>query len=171
MDPAVRTLIDAWDWSYVDFDMAFEGMSEETLHRRLSPASISIAEIAAHTTYSEASIILRYLLGIPKEDWGGDFMLRDPYGWPPRILESPPLPELLEMGVEEVKSAWMRHHRRFVAQLDSFDLPADHGFADEWSDAAPDVETRLRFAAYHVAYHIGQIYAIRQALGEATPDN
>ena len=171
MDIAVCTLVEAWDWSYVDFDMAFDGMSVETLHRRASPASISIAEMAAHTVYSEASIILRYLLGIPKEEWGDHFMLRDPYGWPPRILESPPRPELLKMSVEEVKQAWMEHHRVFVQRLQNFELPADHRFNDEWSDAAPDVETRLRFAAYHVAYHIGQIYALRQVLGEETPDN
>jgi hypothetical protein len=171
MDARVRTLVDAWDWSYVDFDLAFEGLSVETLHRRPSPVSISIAEIAAHTAYSEASIILRYLLGIPKEEWGEDFMLRDPYGWPPRVMEGPPLPQLLAMSVEEVKGAWIGHHRSFVDRLALFDLSADHRFTDEWADSAPNVETRLRFAAYHVAYHIGQIYAIRQVLGEETPEN
>lgn len=171
MHTAVRTLIDAWDWSYVDFDLAFEGMSYETLHRRLSPNSISIVEIAAHTVYSEASIILRYLLGIPKEAWGDHFWLRDPYGWPPRILETDPHPDLLAMSVDEVRQSWRDHHQRFHRRLESFDLAAGHRFHDEWSEAAPDVETRLRFAAYHVAYHIGQIYTIRQIAGENTPDN
>jgi hypothetical protein len=171
MDEAVRTLVNAWDWSYVDFDMAFEGMSHETLHRRASESQISIAEVAAHTIYSEASIILRYLLDVPKEGWGDHFMLRDPYGWPPRILEVPSDPALLAMSVAEVKGAWRDHHQSFHRQLEPFQLSANHRFVDEWSEAAPDVETRLRFAAYHVAYHIGQIYTLRQVLGENTPDN
>ena len=165
MHPITAALVRAWDWSYVDFEQAFEGMSLETLHCRPNGRIISIAEIAAHTVYSEASIVLRYLLGVPKEGWGEDIMLKDPYGWPPSILEGPPSSALLRMGVEDVRQAWLGHHRRFVSALEGFDLPPGHRFEDEWSPAAPDVETRLRFAAYHVAYHIGQIYTTRHLLG------
>ncbi len=171
MHPTVATLIRAWDWSFVDLDMAFEGLSLDTLHHRPNQNTISIAEIAAHTVYSEASIILRYLLGVPKEDWGDHLMLRDPYGWPPTILEHPPKPELLAMNPQEVKQSWRDQHQRILTALDGYDKGPDHRFQDEWSEAAPDVETRLRFAAYHVAYHIGQIYTIRHILGEDTPDN
>jgi hypothetical protein len=171
MDPVVQTLIRAWDWSYVDVDMAFDGLSDEVLHRRPNHHIPSIAEMVAHTAYSEASIILRYLLGIPKEEWPGHFMLRDPYGWPPRLLAEDPKPELLALSAQEVKAAWLNHHRRFRDAMEGFALPASTRFTDEWSEAAPDVETRLRFAAYHVGYHVAQIYSNRHFFGDETPDN
>ena len=171
MDIAVETLIRAWDWSYVDVDMAFEGLTSEVLHRRPNDRIPSIAEMTAHTAYSEASIILRYLLGIPKEEWPEHLMLRDPYGWPPRILAEPPRAELLALSAEEVKGAWLEHHRHFIKAMDAFPLSLEHRFSDEWSEAAPDVETRLRFAAYHVGYHVAQIYSNRHFFGDDTPDN
>jgi hypothetical protein len=171
MDSVVSTLIRAWHWSYVDVDMAFEGLSPEVLHRRPNDRIASIAEIVAHTAYSEASIVLRYLLGVPKADWPDHVMLRDPYGWPPRILAELPKRELVAMTPEEVMASWLQHHDYFLSAMADFSVPHDHRFTDEWSEAAPDVETRLRFAAYHVGYHVAQIYSNRHFFGDDTPDN
>jgi hypothetical protein len=29
----------------------------------------------------------------------------------------------------------------------------------------------LKYAVFHVSYHVGQIYSVRHLLGEETPDN
>lgn len=171
MDLKVKTLVDAWHWSYLDVEMAFDGMSHRTLHQRPHAQVPSVAEMVAHTVYSEASIVLRYLLGIPKGQWGDDPMLREPYGWPPRILAEPSPGWLLELDPPAVKERWLAQHARFLGAMSEFALAPDHRFDDEWTEAAPDVETRLRFAAYHVAYHVAQIYSNRHFLGEETPDN
>ena len=167
----MRELIEAWHWSYVDFDMIFEGLSQEHLHRRPGPGSLSISEMCAHLLRSEASIILRYLFGMPAEEWEDLFMLRAPYGWPPDILAAPIDRRLLELTPDEVKMLVYDRHERLYQRCFSLALPLNHRFDDDWSGPAPTVETRLRFAAYHVAYHAGQMYQNRHLLGDVTPDN
>jgi len=168
---AKRALIEAWHWSYVDFDMVFEGLSQDHLHVRPGPGTISISEMCAHLLRSEASIVLRYLFGEPAEFWEDHFMLKAPYGWPPDILEAPIDPRLQAMTVEETKLMVYDRHERIYQRAFTLDLPLDHKFDDEWSTPAPTVEVRLRFAAYHVAYHAGQMYQNRHLLGNPTPDN
>lgn len=167
----MRTLIDAWHWSYVDFDMIFDGLSREHLHARPGPGAISIGEMCAHLLRSEASIVLRYLFGEPAELWEDHFMLRAPYGWPPDILLAPVDSRLAAMEVDEVRRMVLDRHERLYQRAFSLALPLDHRFQDDWSGPAPTVEVRLRFAAYHVGYHAGQMYQNRHLLGDSTPDN
>lgn len=167
----MRELIEAWHWSYVDFDMIFEGLAEKHLHARPGPGALSISEGCAHLMRSEASIILRYLFGEPPELWEDHFMLKAPYGWPPDILMAPVDLRLREMTAKEIRLMVLDRHERLYQRSSSLDLPLDHRFEDDWSGPAPTVEVRLRFAAYHVAYHAGQMYEARHLLGETTPDN
>ncbi len=170
MDPEVETLIDAWHWMYFETDLAFRGLSEENLHRRPSPCLLSVSENVAHVARSEASIVYRYLLGQQPDAWADCLFREAQFGWPPTMLEGPVSPELVRMSSPDVMAEYLRQHERCYAMARDLKLPADHLFTDGW-DRICTVRDRLRIAAYHVAYHTGQIYSARHALGETTPDN
>jgi len=56
----------------------------------------------------------------------------------------------------------MEHLKALNPDLDS---PAPH-----WSPKSNYGEL-LRYVAFHIAYHTGQMYTVRHLLGEETPDN
>jgi hypothetical protein len=171
MDPKIVALIDAWHWSYLDFDLVFQGLSQENLVRRPHPNCLAICEHVAHIMRSEASIVRRYLFGEPEELWADHWMLKAPFGWPPDILAASIDPRFGSVEPEELKGFAHERHNAMVEYAEGIDLPIAFGFADDWADAAPTVEVRLRFAAYHVGYHVGQMYQTRHLLGDETPEN
>lgn len=170
MQTEVKTLIDAWHWMYFEVDLMFEGLRPENLHRRPHPSLLSVSEHCAHLVRSEASIINRYLFGQPEEEWADSVMRKRLFGWPPTMLESPVDSELRQMAVNDVKQALLSEHARARDLALTLDLPADHVFQDDWVRCTT-VGDRLRIAAYHVGYHMGQIYTVRHLLGEETPEN
>jgi hypothetical protein len=170
MDSEVSHLIEAWHWMYFETDLAFGGLSEENLHQRPAPTLISVSEHAAHVARSEASIVNRYLFSQKPEEWADCLFRQAEFGWPPTMLEGPVNPELARMSVAEVMGEYLIQHERCYALAKTLTLPPDHVFEDDWLRIRT-VRDRLRIAAYHVAYHTGQIYAARHALGEETPEN
>lgn len=171
MHPTVQTLIDAWNWSYIDMADALDEIAPEHLHLRPSPDLICISEQIAHLMRSESSIIGRYIFNEPESVWAANFLTQPPYGWPPDILLAPVDPRLKSLSQADLKQHLDANHQRLLEKAQTLDLPPGHPFQDDWSGPAPTLEVRLRFAAYHVAYHVGQIYQTRHLLGEITPDN
>ncbi len=170
MDPEVRSLVEAWNWMYFEVDLVFDGIQAENLHRRPASNLISISEHCAHLVRSEASIVERYLFGRPPEQWADSLMRRAVFGWPPTMLESPVETDLALLTLAEVKDSLVREHERCLRSAQALALPASHQFDDDWTRCRT-VADRLRIAAYHVAYHMGQIYSARHMLGEETPEN
>lgn len=170
MEDEVRTLIEAWHWMYFEVDLLFEGLSESNLHRRPAPNLLAVSEHVAHLVRSEASIVERYLWGRPQEEWADSLMRRAKFGWPPTLLAEPVDAELRQLDVPGVYDELMRQHARCYQSALALELPADFEFGDDW-DRCRTVRDRLRIAAYHVAYHAGQIYSVRHWLGEETPEN
>lgn len=170
MDTEVRSLVEAWHWMYFEVDLVFEGVRPENLHRRPGPDLLSISEHCAHLVRSEASIVERYLFGRPPEEWADTLMRRAVFGWPPTMLESPVEADLARLTLAEVKDGLIREHERCLRAAQSLTLPAEHRFDDDWARCTT-VADRLRIAAYHVAYHMGQICSARHMLGEETPEN
>lgn len=170
MEPEVRHLIEAWHWMYFETDLVLGGIRPENLHRRPGPGLLSISEHLAHVARSEGSIIRRYLLGEPDEDWQTSVLTRDVFGWPPTMLESPVEPDLAQMTLQAVTEEYLRLHQGCYEAAQTLILPAEHRFDDAWNRVVT-VRDRLRIAAYHVAYHCGQIYSVRHILGEETPEN
>ena len=170
MESEVAHLIDAWHWMYFETDLLFAGLAQENLHRRPGPGLLAVSEHVAHVCRSEASIINRYLFGQSVAEWEDSLFRLPLFGWPPTMLEGPIHPELARLSGEEVEAEYRRQHECCYALARTLSLPADFRFDDGW-DRCTTVRDRLRIAAYHVAYHAGQIYAVRHALGESTPDN
>lgn len=170
MDQEVHHLIDAWHWMYFETDLVLGGIEERHLHLRPAPNLLAVSEHLAHVARSEASIICRYLAGQDDAEWQTSILTRDLFGWPPTMLESPIDPDLARMELPELKKEYLELHERCYRLALSLPLSADHSFEDGW-DRVKTVRDRLRIAAYHVAYHAGQIYSVRHMFGEETPEN
>lgn len=155
---------------YFETDLMFEGLRPENLHRRPASNLLSISEHCAHLVRSEASIVNRYLFGQLEAEWADTPMRKRLFGWPPTMLESPVDSELLRMSIHEVRAALLAEHDRCYDLAQKLELPAEHVFDDDWA-RCPTVGDRLKIAAYHVGYHMGQIYTVRHLLGEETPEN
>jgi len=180
MHAEVEHLVEAWHWMYFEADLVFGGLQEANLHRRPAPGLLAASEHAAHLARSEASIVDRYLFGRAPESplargegapgWADCLFRRPEFGWPPTMLERPVNPELASLTVSEVYDELLAQHRRCYELAKTLELPPDHTFDDDWVRIRT-VRDRLRIAAYHVAYHMGQIYSVRHLLGEETPEN
>ncbi len=170
MDNEVRSLIETWHWMYFETDLVLGGIAEEHLHQRPGPNLLAISEHLAHVARSEGSIICRFLLGQPPEAWQTSVLTRDVFGWPPTMLERPVDPDLASLPLAELTAEYLNLHERCYRAALALELPGDHAFDDAW-DRVITVRDRLRIAAYHVAYHCGQIYSVRHMLGEDTPEN
>lgn len=155
---------------YFEADFLFDGLSESNLHRRPGQNLLSVSEHVAHLVRSEASIVERYLWGRPEEEWADSLMRRAKFGWPPTLLEQPVDSELAQLSIAVVYEELMSQHARCYQSALALELSADFEFGDDW-DRCRTVRDRLRIAAYHVAYHAGQIYSARHMLGEETPEN
>ena len=170
MQDEVLHLIEAWHWMYFETDLVLGGIQSEHLHRRPALNLLSISEHLAHVARSEASIIFRYLAGVEPHEWPASPLTSERYGWPPTMLEEPLHSELSAMSLGEITDEYLRCHDQCYQLAKGLDLSADTSFSDSW-DRVTTVRDRLRIAAYHVAYHHGQIYTVRHLLGEETPEN
>lgn len=170
MEPEVAHLIEAWHWMYFETNLVLGGIAAEHLHVRPAPTLLSISEHLAHVARSEASIVLRYLGGQSPETWTHSPLLHGVFGWPPTMLESPVSHMLTPFTVEGITTEYLRCHEHCYQMAQKLSLSSDHSFSDDW-DRVVTVRDRLRIAAYHVAYHHGQIYSVRHLLGEETPEN
>lgn len=170
MDPEVLHLIEAWHWMYFETDLVLGGIRPENVHRRPGPGLLSISEHLAHVARSEGSIIRRFLLGEDGGAWQTSVLTRSVFGWPPTMLESPVDRDLSGMSLKDLTDEYLLLHQRCYEAAQTLTLPAQHTFVDDW-DRVVTVRDRLRIAAYHVAYHCGQIYSARHLLGEDTPEN
>lgn len=163
-----RALIEAWHESYRDLEDALSGVSFENLHKRLGANTISISEQVAHIASTEAQIVLQYIAGRDMNESNSPIVHED-LVYPPNFSGDPIRSNLIVMNLDDLSSELTRVHERCYEAIRDLELPADYVFDDDWSDTP--LRERLQYAAYHVAYHTGQIFLTRHILGEETPDN
>lgn len=155
---------------YFETDLVLGGIKEENLHRRPAQNLLAISEHLAHVARSEASIICRYLAGQEDSEWQNSVLTKPLFGWPPTMIEAAVDSELAKMGLKEITDEYLNHHDKCYRLALTLNLSPDHQFQDGWNRVTT-ARDRLRIAAYHVAYHAGQIYSVRHLLGEETPEN
>jgi hypothetical protein len=153
---------------YYEVQFAFEGLADENVWRRPAPALLSIGELAGHTAYWEAV----RLAGNHRDTTGCRITspLVDPrFQYYTASLHTPPSDEHQAMTAEHVHRELIRVHTEAVAHFKSVDIDIDAPLPG----APPDYNYRhvLEYLAFHVAYHVGQIYSARHLLGEQPPDN
>jgi hypothetical protein len=160
------------DLGYFEVGEAFGGLADENVWKRPAPGLLSIGELAGHIAYSEA---VRMAVDRPDLGFRPDLahvrikspLVDERFSYYPGTLETPPSDEHLAMGAHQVHEELLRVHQEAVYSLRSLspDLASP---APGWHS---DYASYLRYAAFHVAYHTGQMYSVRHLFGETTPDN
>ncbi len=87
----------------------------------------------------------------------------------PMTIAHPPSEQNRAMTAEQVCRELLRVHEEAVAHFRALDPDPDSappGWPPPWTYGES-----LKYAVFHVSYHVGQIYSVRHLLGEETPDN
>ena len=165
-------LLESLELGYFEVGEAFKGLADEHVWQRPPGGLLSVGELAGHIAYWEA-----VRLGYDGED--GDsrpdltkckvksLLVDERFRYYPSTLGQGPSSEHRAMTAEQVAKELVRVHKESVAHFRALnpDLTAK---APSWHSTYADY---LRYAAFHVAYHTGQMYSARHLLGEETPDN
>lgn len=165
--------------SYFELGEAFKGLKDENVWKRPAEGLLSVGEIAGHIAYW-AAVRLVGDGGCGSEMGAGN--AADPSLCPvssplidPRFryyqptLKESPTGDQWAMTAEQVAQEVQRVHAEVVALL----MDRNVDLAGHPPSCPPQLtyEELLKYQAFHVAYHAGQIYTVRHLLGEETVDN
>jgi hypothetical protein len=168
------TYLKALDLCYFEVTEAFKGLADEHVWKRPEGGLLSVGELAGHVAYWEA---VRFG-GAGKDGSSSPDLstckvtspIIDPrFAYYSTTIATHPSEEHLAMTAEQVLTELMRVHQEAMALLKALN-PNLEAQAPWWSPRSNYGEL-LRYVAFHVAYHTGQMYSVRHLLGEVTPDN
>ncbi len=168
----VEAYLQVLEVGYFEVQEAFAGLADENVWKRPGEGLLSVGELAGHIAYWEAvrlageggerpPDLVKCRVSSPLVDHR--------FRYYPATIATPPSEQHLAMTAEQVCRELVRVHEEAVADFKARnpDLescppgwPPDHNYGEF-----------LRYLAFHVAYHTGQIYSARHLLGEETPDN
>jgi len=166
----LEAYLEALEEGYFEVKFAFEGLADENVWKRPAEGLLSVGELAGHIAYGES---MRFA-----GDGGNDaadrvkfqvnsILLDHRFRYYP--LAAPPTEELLAMTAEQVCSELLRVHNESMAHFKALNPDLDGV-----PPGQPEYFTYracLKYAAFHIAYHTGQMFTARHLLGEETPDN
>jgi len=162
--------------SYFELGESFKGLKDENVWKRPAEGLLSVGEIAGHMAYWCA---LRLVGdgGCSEDDpsWGLASLtitspLIDPrFRYFTNNLEYSPSAEQKAMTAEQVWQEVLRVYKEVIALFKERNVD----LAGHPPSCPPGLtyEELLKYQAFHVAYHSGQIYSARHLLGEETVDN
>jgi len=166
------THLKALDLCYFEVTEAFKDLADENVWKRPDHRLLSVGELAGHIAYWEA-------IRFASESEGGDaprdlstckiesVLLDQRFGYYTMTVETAPSEQHLAMTAEQVCKELLRIHEEAMASLKALN-PDMESSAPHWHSTYDDL---LRYVAFHIAYHTGQMYSVRHLLGETTPDN
>lgn len=177
----VEAYLEVLEQGYYEVQEAFKGLADENVWKRPAVGLLSVGELAGHIAYWEA-VRLAGEGGEPAPEANGislspdlakcrvsSLLIDHRFEYYPTTLATPPSQEHLAMTAEQVCKELLRVHEESVAHFKALnpDLasPAP-GWPEYWTYGG-----FLKYLAFHVAYHTGQMYSVRHLLGEETPDN
>jgi len=157
----LETYLDFLEQGYYEGKFAFDGLADDKVWKRPADGILSIGELASHIAYWEA-------VRLAGEE--GEFpdlskcrvksLLIDPrFSYYPETVPTSPSAEQLAMSASQVCNELMRVHSEAVNYLQSINPNLD-AYRD-----------KLKYLAFHVAYHVGQMYTVRHLLGDQPPNN
>lgn len=164
----LEAYLNVLETGYFEVQFAFEGLADENVWKRPAPGLLSIGELAGHIAYAEATRLAS--ADETLENCRVRSLLIDArFRYLPVTLATSPTEEQRALTAEQVYRELVRIHEEAVADFRSRNLDLDAPvFPDEpeytYSQA-------LRYVAFHIAYHTGQMYTARHLLGDAPPDN
>jgi len=153
---------------YYEMKFAFEGLADENVWKRPAEGLLSVGELAGHIAYWEAVRLAGEGEDLAKCRVSSP-LVDNRFGYYPTTIATPPSETHLAMAAEQVCQELLRVHEEAMAHFRALN---------------PDLDTRipgcptgftyggyLQYAAFHIAYHTGQMYSVRHLLGEQPPDN
>ena len=160
------------DLCYFEVTEAFKGLADENVWKRPYRGLLSVGELAGHIAYWEA---VRFAGEAEDGSASRDLSnckisspLLDPrFGYYTSMVDSAPSEAHLAMSAEQVCNELLRIHQESMSYLKARN-PVMDSKAPGWHS---DYNDLLRYVAFHIAYHTGQMYSVRHLLGEETPDN
>jgi len=164
------------DLGYYEAKFAFEGLADKNIWRRPAEGLLSVGELAAHIAYWEAvrfagegaDLEEHTALDLTKCRVSSP-LIDHRFAYYPTTITTPPSEQHLAMTTEQVCSEFMRIHAESVAYFKSLN-PDLESTPPGWSPGN-NYREFLKYAAFHVSYHTGQMYSVRHLLGETPPDN
>lgn len=157
---------------YYEVGEAFKGLADEHVWKRPAERLLSVGELAGHIAHWEAV----RLAGEGGKPWPDPAKCRvksplidSRFRYYGITLANPPSEQHLAMTGEQVCTELLRVHQEAVAHFRALNPdPASHppGWESWWTYGE-----FVKYLAFHVSYHTGQIYSVRHLLGEETPDN
>jgi hypothetical protein len=160
------------DLCYFEVTEAFKGLADENVWKRPDGGLLSVGELAGHVAYWEA---VRFAGdaedGSSSRDLSNCLVsstLLDPrFGYYTNSVEAQPSDGHVSMTGDQVCNELLRIHKESMSYLKARN-PNMESKAPQWHS---DYNDLLRYVAFHIAYHTGQMYSVRHLLGEETPDN
>ena len=168
----LETYLEILEEGYYEAKFAFEGLTDDNVWKRPTATLLSVGEIAGHVAFWEA---------VKYAGEGGDsepdpekcrvksLLIDKRFSYYPTTLATPPSEEHLAMSAAQVCDELVRVHTESIAHLRAVNPDLDSsppGF-----DPYYTYRVLLKYAAFHVAYHAGQMYTVRHLLGDQTTDN
>ncbi|HLJ55482.1 MAG TPA: DinB family protein [Chthonomonadaceae bacterium] len=166
------TCLELLELTYYEAPFAFDGLADENVWKRPAPGLLSVGELAGHIAFWQA---------VKFAGEGGE-PLPDPakcrvisplvdtkFAYYTTNLPASPSPQHLAMTAKQVCDELLRVHRESMAHFKSLNpdlATCPPGWPPYWTYAE-----LLKYAVFHVSYHVGQMYSARHLLGESTPDN
>lgn len=163
----------ALELGYYEVQFAFEGLADENVWKRPAEGLLSVGELAGHIAYWEAVKLAGEGGAPPTPDLAkcrvSSPLIDHRFGYYPATIATPPSEQHRAMTAERVYRELLRVHEEAVAHFKARN-PDLESSAPGWP---PNYTYRefLKYAAFHVAYHTGQMYSARHLLQEETPDN
>ena len=168
----VDTYLSILDLGYHETKDAFDGLADENIWKRPTEGLLSIGEICGHVAYWEA-IKLAGEGGQPQPDLAKcrvtSPLIDHRFRYYSTSIATPPSKEHLAMTADQVRSELLRVHNEAVAHFTALN-PSLASTPPGWPSPYT-YDWMLKYAVFHVSYHVGQIYSVRHLLGEKTPDN
>lgn len=154
---ALDVLLGSMETAHWELGEAFTGLPDADLWTRPSNRLVSIGEIASHIAYSEAKAILGTLEGTPFEN---SVVRYYPVSLDSRFT--------MDFGSAELYRQVQLVHEKCKDSVLKMNptLEAVNPHRQDWT-----WHQTLEYMAFHVAYHTGQIYALRHLMGHKTVDN
>jgi hypothetical protein len=157
---------------YYEIDISFEGLANDNVWKRPSDRLLSIGEIAGHIAYWEA-VKFAGEGGKPEPDLSkctvSSLLIDRRFSYYTTTITTSPTEQHRAVTADQVRSELLRVHNQSLAHFKARNPDLDScppGWSPKWSYRA-----FLTYAAFHVAYHTGQIYSARFLLGDVPPDN
>lgn len=168
----IETYLESLDLGYYEAQFAFQGLADENVWKRPAEGILSVGELAGHTAYWEA---LRWAGdNFSFEAGPDDCPVKSPlidtrFRYHPNTVAQPPSPEHLAMSAAQVWAELQRVHQESMALLRGRTIDLNAG--PPGSPHPGTYRDYLKYQAFHIAYHVGQMYTVRHLLGETPPDN